>query len=147
MANFIATVGPAALRNWEICKRERLWGVMERRGMPTGAAQAKRVTTGDYIFIWLGAPPSGRAKGGVKALVQATGPFNPVPLRIPWPDPQDYAGVIPIRVISELNTPVGDSFSGPKRTSVRFGIQNIALIHGFRELDDNVAAKIKTLFP
>jgi hypothetical protein len=66
MGNFIATVSTKAPGNWEICKREGLWGVIERHGSATGVANAERVAAGDCIFIWLG--KRGRSSpGGVIA--------------------------------------------------------------------------------
>jgi hypothetical protein len=147
MGNFIAAVSPQAPGNWQICKREGLWGVIERWGSATGVANARRVAVGDYIFIWLG--KQGRSPGGVIAKTQALGPFDPVRpgVRIPWPNPDHYAGVIPIRVISELDSPVGDSFTLPGRVGRRFGLSNMALIHGFREIDAAVATRLDEVLP
>jgi len=148
MADYLATVSPAALGNWDICKREGLWGVIEKGG-PTGAANAKRVATGDRIFVWLGKPKRGPAKNGLVAQVEAIGPFEPAgaSTAVPWPNPSDYAGVIPIKLVAELAVPETDAFPKPAQTGVRFGIPNIALIHGFRELSPDVAQKVSAVFP
>lgn len=144
MADFIATVSPDAPGNWGICKRKKLWGVIEKHGSSTGAANGRRVRSGDRIFIWLGKPKRGNAPHGLAALVEATGDYRPVRSRAeaPWPHPEDYAGIFPIEVIVELGTPVPDRFPGPERVGVRFGIQNMALIHGFRAVTPEVAARL-----
>jgi hypothetical protein len=55
--------------------------------------------------------------------------------------------VFPIRVVAELDTPEGDTFPAPARVGRRFGLSNMALIHGFREIDRTVAEKLDALFP
>jgi hypothetical protein len=150
MRKFIATVSPKTPYNWEICKSERLWGVIERHGSTTAVASAQRVKAGDRIFIWLGKARRGSSTAnGVIAQAEALGPFKRVGpgVRVPWPNPKDYAGVFPIRVVSELDSPVGDSFTGPNRTSLHFGLSNMALQVGFSEIvDDDVANKLAALF-
>ena len=144
MTDFIATVSPDALGNWAICKANGVWGVVEKGGSSTGAANGRRVRSGDRVYVWLGKPKRGNAPHGLAALVEATGPFRPTGnlSDVPWPNPLDYAGTFPIRVITELGTPVPDSFRGPDRMGARFGVQNMALIHGFRAISPEVAARL-----
>src|SRR4051794_355170 len=107
MTDFIATVSPDNIGNWDICKRDALWGVVEKSGMKTGSANARRVRAGDRIFIWLGKPKRGPGVGGVKAHVEALGPYEPATSgsHIPWPHPEDYAGTFPVRLVAELDLP------------------------------------------
>jgi hypothetical protein len=149
MADFIATVSPDALGNWDICKREGLWGVIEKGGSSTGVANARRVRTGDRIFVWLGKPKRGRAPSGLVAQVEALGPYEPVHtgIAVPWPNAADYSGVFPIKLVAELTTPEPDTFEGPQRVGVRFGLQNMALIHGFRSIDPEVATRLAAVLP
>lgn len=148
VADFIATVSPDALGNWEICKREQLWGVIERRGSSTGAANARRVDAGDRIFIWLGKPRRGKGSGGLKAQIVAVGGYEAARpgLHVPWPAPADYAGVIPINLVDELADPVPDRFPAPNRIGTWSGLENTALIHGFREISVDVAERLEAEF-
>jgi hypothetical protein len=149
VSDFIATVSPDALGNWDICKREGLWGVIEKGGSATGVANARRVHTGDRIFVWLGKPKRGRAASGLVAQVEALGPYVPVRTgtTVPWPNASDYAGVFPIRLVAELAIPEPDTFPGPERVGVRFGLQNMALIHGFRSITPDVAERRAAVLP
>lgn len=126
-------MSPDALGNWDICKREGLWGVIEKGRSSTGVANARRVRTGDRIFVWLG--KRGRAQGGLVAQVEAFGSYQPVHtgIAVPWPNAADYAGVFPIKLVAELAVAEPDTFEGPQRVGVRFGLQNMELIHGFRQ--------------
>jgi hypothetical protein len=151
MANYIATVSPEALGNWDICKREGLWGVLSR-SVP-GVASARGVVSGDRIFVWLGKPKRGtvseRARHGIIALLVAVGPYTPVStgVTVPWPNPSDYAGVFRVRLLHELESPEPDTFPTPRRVGVRFGFNNMALNHGFRPVEDAVATRLDALFP
>lgn len=149
MRYFLATISPNARANWQMCKVEGVWGVKEAGGTRrTGTANARRVQAGDLIFVWLSKNPRRRTDpSGLAAVVEVLGGLKSAAsgAHIPWPDPKDYAGSFPIRVVEELAEPVGDRFED--QVSVHFGIENIALIHGFRELTDpEVVKKIKAIF-
>jgi hypothetical protein len=143
VADFIATLAPTRTANWEICKREGLWGVV---GQGTNwRKNADRVRAGDRIFVWRG----GRHNGFI-AWIQALGPLRLAgarAVRIPWPDPDWFGGVFPMRVVAELDRPESDTFPNDRgRYGVRFGFNNTALQHIFEEVSPAVAARIATAF-
>jgi len=143
MAFYLATVGADALGNWQVCKREGVWGVRERGSHGrTGTANAMRVRRGDIMFVWLSKDPRNRkAPSGIKAKATVTGDFKTVGAgaTIPWPDRSAYVGSFPIEVTQELAVPVGDRFQ--HKRGVASGIENIALIHGFREVSDKAVVE------
>jgi hypothetical protein len=114
---------------------------------------ARKVVVGDHIFMWLSKPKTGtaaeRARYGIVALLEAVGPYTPAVagVTVPWPNPDDYAGVFRVRLLHELDSPEPDTFPTPRRVGVRFGFNNMALNHGFRPIDESVAAKLDALFP
>jgi hypothetical protein len=143
VTDFIATLAPEKSGNWDICKRESLWGIVGRGS--NWRKNGNRVTTGDRIFIWRG----GRNNGFI-AEAEALGPLQLVGkpgVRVPWPDPQWFGGVFPIRVVTELTTPATDSFLNVNgRVGIRFGFNNTALQHIFEEVSPAVARKIASAF-
>lgn len=145
MADFIACVSPDYPNNWEICRSKGLWGVIEKRGSVTGRANAERVRPGDTMYVWIGRSKTG-GPNGIKARARVATSFHRArgTSDIPWPDPDAYAGTFEIDQIEELPTPVSDRFRN--NVSIRFGIENIALIHGFRELAQSTAEKLRKLF-
>lgn len=135
MAVFLATVGPDALDNWRLCRRDGVWGVRERgRSGRTGTANAQRVKAGDTIYVWRSKGRDRHVKSGIFAKAVALGGFQTIGggAAIPWPDRAAYLGSFPIDVLAELAEPVPDRFEG--FVGVESGIENIALIHGFREI-------------
>ncbi len=106
-----------------------------------GRAAAERVQPGDRIYVWRGRPNN----GFIAELEVLTG-YQPIsPTRVvPGPDPESFAGTFNVRLIQELDTPATDKFVN--YISVKFGIENIALIHGFRELSIAVAERIALAF-
>jgi hypothetical protein len=135
MTAFIAALAADHLGNWDICKREMLWGV-PRSSHAERAALA--VAPGDTIFIWRSTRP--RAPGGLFARVKATSravrAINP-----PWPDRHRYSYVFSIELTDELPIPIGDRFPGNK-ISILFGLQNMTVNWGFGRLPDDVERKM-----
>lgn len=141
MTDFLATLSSKYPGNWEICKRESLWGVVGRG--TNWRKNAQRVKAGDRIFVW-------KSRHGMLAQLEALGPLQLAGpgVRIPWPDPDWFGGVFPMRVVAELATPVPDSFpDGNGRNGVRFGFNNTALQHIFEEISPTVAARVAAVFP
>ena len=102
--------------------------------------------TGDRVFVW----KSGRPNGFI-AQVEALGRFQFVGapgVVVPWPDPDWFGGVFPMRVVSELDRPIGDAFPPENgRVSPQFGFNNTALLHCFAEISPAVARRIAAVFP
>ncbi len=68
-------------------------------------------------------------------------------VHVPWDEPEWFGGVFPIRVLAELERPVGDSFPDSNgRKGVRFGFNNTALQHIFEEIPPDVAERIAAVF-
>ncbi len=135
MTAFIAALAANYLGNWDICKREGLWGV-PHSGHAERAALA--VVSGDTIFIWRSARPG--TPGGLFARVKATGRAVRA-VSPPWPDHHRYSYVFPIKLIDELAVPIGDRFPGNK-ASILFGLQNMMVNWGFGRLPDDVERKM-----
>jgi hypothetical protein len=144
MTDFIGTLAPQRSANWDICKEEGLWGVVGRG--TNWRKNALRVSRGDRIYIWRG----GRNNGFI-AKVEALDSARLAGgsgVRVPWPDPEWFGAVIPIRVVAELAAPVGDTFPNENgRVGVRFGFNNTTLQHIFEEIPYAVAARVDSIFP
>jgi hypothetical protein len=143
VANFIATLAPERTDNWDICKREQLWGIVGRG--TNWRKNAERLRPGDRVFIWRG----GRRNGFIASIV-ALGPVQFVGpgVRIPWPDPTWFGGVFPMRVQAELSVPESDTFPNDKgRVGQRFGFNNTVLQHIFEEIPPAVATRVAAVFP
>jgi hypothetical protein len=146
MADFIAALAPDLASNWEVCKRERLWGIGQGKNW---SANAARVAKGDHVYIWRSR--SGRRPGGFIAYIEALDRVRLASepgVRIPWPDPKRFGGVLPMRVVAELDQPAGDRF--PKANGYRgerFGFPQIALRNGIDTLEPDCAQRIVAAFP
>lgn len=135
VAHFLATIAPDALDNWQLAKANGVWGVRESGAAgKTGTANARRVAPGDALYIWRSKGRDARAIGGIIAKAEVIGPFQTLAegAKVPWPNRAAYLGSFPIQLVGELANPVPDRFVN--RIGVESGIENIALIHGFREI-------------
>jgi hypothetical protein len=145
MTSFLATLSPKHPGNWEICKRNRLWGIVGRGN--NWRSNAQKLRSGDRVFVWR----SGRPDGGVLAQIEALGPValvRPGDL-VPWneTEPNWFGAVFPMRVTSELATPVPDSFPRSNgQVGLRFGFNNIVLQHIFEEIPADVANRLAAEF-
>ncbi|WP_448616211.1 hypothetical protein [Modestobacter sp. URMC 112] len=141
MADFIAALGKDRYRNWEVCKREQLWGMVASGS--NWRSNGRRVQRGDRIFIW-------RSGHGFIAQLEAQGPMRLTAepgVPVPWDEPNLFGGVVDIRVVTELATPIGDSFPNANgRVGLRFGFNNTALQHVFEEVSPDVGARIQAAF-
>jgi hypothetical protein len=142
MADFIAALREDRYQNWEVCKRERLWGMVDSGS--NWRSNGRRVERGDRIFIW-------RSGGhGFIAELEAQGPMRLTAepgVPVPWDDPESFGGVVDIRVVTELATPIGDSFPNRNgRVGLRFGFNNTALQHVFEQVTPEVGARIEAAF-
>jgi hypothetical protein len=143
MTDFIATLAAERTGNWDICKREHLWGVVGRGS--NWKKNASQVRTGDRIFVWKSGP-----RNGFIAQMEARGPLTLVGepgAVVPWPEPDWFGGVFPMRVVREVSNPLTDSFPNAQgRNGVRFGFNNTALQHIFEEISPSIAARIDEAF-
>ena len=135
MTAFLAALAADHVGNWDICKREGLWGV-PHSGHAERAALA--VVPGDTIFIWRSKAP--RMPGGLLARATATGIAIPA-TDPPWPDRDRYRYVFSIRVDEELPIPIGDRFPG-NRTSVLFEVPNMTVNWGFGRISTATERKM-----
>lgn len=141
MTAFVATLGPKLASNWDICKKSSQWGIIGRGS--NWRAGANKVSVGDEIFVWRGGKPN-----GFIAMAEATGTaeFVGPGVRVPWPEPQGYGAVVPIRVVRELVRPEGDSFAPPSRVGSRFGFNNTVLQHMFEAVSQEQGGRIREVF-
>lgn len=139
---FIAALSPSLTTNWEICVQESLWGVVGRG--TNWRKNALNVRAHDRILIWRGG-----SKNGFIAEVEALGPCQMVDgtQLVPWPDAASFGAVIPIRVLREWVTAVGDSFNTPDRNGRRFGFNNTVLQHVIEEIPQSTAQRIYDALP
>lgn len=138
MTDFIAAIAPGLARNWQICKRERLWGVVGRGN--NWRTNVLAVEGGDRVFVWQGGNPNGFI-AELRALeaVEMVGPTT----KVPWPNPERFGGVFAIEVVAETSTPLGDRFPDDNgRFGLRYGFNNTALQHIFEEISPDIAALI-----
>jgi hypothetical protein len=137
MTDLIATLSAEGASNWEICKREGLWGTGARNNHSKHAVS--RTEVGDRIFVW-------QSGTGVVAVAEVTG--GPVELgadrSAPWPDAESYAYGIPIEVVEELREPVHDTFEDYR--SRRFGVQTHQLQSGYAVLKPEQAEALAGAF-
>ncbi|WP_222195367.1 hypothetical protein [Modestobacter italicus] len=111
MTYWVGSISFEQRDNWQICKRESLFG----SNTPT----ALGVRAGDELFIW------GSKQGWLarcRATEDARRPAGTE--EVPWPDPQHYKALIPVEVLDEPAAPV--AMAGPelKRT---VGIDTVRL--------------------
>lgn len=136
MPTFLATLSAAAASNWAICKRHRLWGT----GTSSTAKRAARnVAPGDELFVW-------QAGAGLIARAEIRSAAREVldPASVPWPEPQRYSYTFEIDVQQELNQPVTDRFKDHRST--RFGIRTHEVQAGLIQIDEAVAASLRSAF-
>jgi diadenosine tetraphosphatase ApaH/serine/threonine PP2A family protein phosphatase len=144
MADFIATLAPQRADNWPICKREELWGVVGRGS--NWRKNALILRAGDRVFIWKGGRPNGFI-AQIEALdrIRFVGAPGVV---VPWPDPDWFGGVFPMRIVAELDRPIGDDFPPENgRVSPKFGFNNTVLQHIFEEIPFAVSRRVADIFP
>jgi hypothetical protein len=135
MTAFLATLAANHVGNWDICKRELLWGVPHSSHAERAALA---VVPGDTIFIWRSKAP--RVPGGLMARVTATSAATPA-INPPWPDHDRYSYIFSIKVDDELSMPIGDRFPGNK-ISVLFGVPNMTVNWGFGHLSSAAERKM-----
>lgn len=137
MTELIATLSAEGASNWEICKRERLWGTGARNNHSKHAVS--RTAVGDSLYVW-------QSGTGVIARARVTGrPFEFTSSRpAPWPQPETYVYGIPIEVDEELAEPAGDAFDGYR--SQRFGVQTHQLQSGYAVLKPDQAEALESTF-
>jgi hypothetical protein len=128
MADYIAALSAEYRGNWQICKRERLWGASQKGG---SHGHGRQVHRGDRIFIW-------QSGEGLLAMCRATADsYEPTSVsEVPWPEPERYGWLMPIEVVAEMGVPIVDEFlpSGNGRVSRRFGLEMWRLRGGFEEV-------------
>jgi hypothetical protein len=146
MTAFLATIGADAQENWQIAKREGLWGVKAQGKNYTSLSHAHLVRAGDSVYFWRTKPRNGGANG-ILARAEALEPLRLVAsggVHVPW-EPKDlYVGVFRMRLVQELPSPVGGSFTD--RVSDSFGFSNTVVLHGFERLEPSVSARIERVF-
>jgi hypothetical protein len=93
VTGWVASLKHNELTNWDICKREGLFG--------TGSPRGSGVREGDVLFVWW-------ARHGLIArariLEDSRGPRSVA--EIPWPDPQRYKYLFAIEVTDEVTRPL-----------------------------------------
>lgn len=146
MTAFLATIGADALENWQIAKREGLWGVKAQGKNYTSLSHAQTVQANDVVYFWQTKPRTG-GSNGILAKAEAMESLRLVALggvHVPWTPTDIYVGVFRIKLIRELPSPVGGGFTD--RVSDSFGFSNTVVLHGFERLDPAVAARIEKVF-
>lgn len=146
MTAFLATIGSDAQENWQIAKREGLWGVKSQGKNYTSLSHAQRVRKSDTIYFWRTKPRTG-GPNGIVAKVEALESLRRVELggvHVPWEPSDLYVGVFGIKLVQELPEPVGGTFTD--RVSDDFGFSNTVVLHGFEQLEPSVAARIDSVF-
>lgn len=93
MAGWVASLSVAEFDNWEICKRDHLFG--------TGSSRGAGVRAGDDVFFW-------RAQSGLFSYALATGNAETVrdDTYVPWPGRERYRYVWPIEIVAERDAPL-----------------------------------------
>lgn len=125
MNYLIATLSAEAADNWEICKREQLWGTPAKASHAKHAVRVAR--PGDRLFVW-------QSSVGLVAAATLEGEvfeFRSVS-EVPWPNPEVYRFGVRLTDIQELPEPVFDPFDD--YVSHRFGVQTYQLQSGFAVL-------------
>lgn len=127
---FLGTLSAEQSSNWLICKNRGLWG---SGSSPHAKHAAKHVRAGDLMFVWL-------SRKGLFALAEFIGPAVTVApgVDVPWPSPEKYLNVYPIRPLVELAEPLGDSFEDHR--SIRFGVRTHELQSGLIKIEPDLAA-------
>lgn len=139
MTDFIASIAPKLSANWEICKRERLWGIVGHGN--NWRSNAERLNGGDRIFVWRGGPPNNGFIAEVRALAGAE--FVALSTKVPWPHRETFGAVVPIEVVAEARVPLKDRFPDSNgRVGLRYGFNNTVLQHVFEEISTGTAERI-----
>jgi putative restriction endonuclease len=90
LAGWVASLSVNEISNWEICRATNLFG--------SGASRAAGVRAGDKLYFWW-------AQHGLFARAVATSDAQPVKhenmVQVPWPSPERYKYLIPIRVLND----------------------------------------------
>ncbi len=139
MAAFVFSLSYSDSANWPICKDTGLIGV---RSSASAQRSALQVHQDDIVFVWRGGGQ--RPGAGLIAMTTVTGPARPA-RNVPWPEPELYSYVIPIKVVAELATPIPDQFPNNQR-GIKFGIQNTDLQKGLRPLSQDSFSRLRQCF-
>lgn len=99
MTHWVGSISFEQQDNWQICKRESLFG--------SNTNAALKVRAGDELFIW-------GSRHGWLARCRATSDARPPRgvEEVPWPEPERYRALIAIEILDEPATPL--SMSGPE---------------------------------
>lgn len=103
MTSWVGSISFEQRDNWEICKRESLFGSNTRTALG--------VRAGDELVIW------GSQQGWLarcRATADARAPRGVE--EVPWPEPEKYTALIPMEVLNEPRRPVAMSGAEIQRT-------------------------------
>lgn len=128
MTSWIGSISFDQRDNWEICKRESLFGSNTRTALG--------VRAGDEFFIW------GSQQGWLgrcRATADARPPRGVE--EVPWPEPERYTALIPMEVLDEPSRPVEMSGQDLQRT---VGIGTVRLPQ-FPRIDAAAAGRLTDL--
>ncbi|MGY1737019.1 hypothetical protein [Geodermatophilus sp. SYSU D00684] len=128
MATWLGSIRAEDSGNWDICKREGLFG--------SDRLAALKVRAGDDIVVW-------GARRGWLGRLRATADAHP-PARladVPWSEPKRYEALIPMRVVDEPTSPVW--MDGEEFMAVA-GVHTVQ-IRNFERLAGDRAAEIVAL--
>ncbi len=93
MTSWVGSISFEQRDNWEICKRESLFG--------SNTVTALGVRKGDELFIW------GSKRGWLARCRVTADARRPLGVEeVPWPDPERYRAFIPIKVVDEPAEPL-----------------------------------------
>lgn len=128
MTTWLGSINAKHSANWEICKREELFG--------SDRPPALRVRAGDDILVW------GAKRGWLGRLRATSDARSPGSLTdVPWPDAHRYKALIPMTVLDEPATPLfmpGDEFMTAS------GVHTVQ-IRNFEQLSNDRAAYVVSL--
>ncbi|MGY2079894.1 hypothetical protein [Modestobacter sp. SYSU DS0657] len=93
MTYWVGSISFEQRDNWQICKRESLFG--------SNTLTALGARAGDELFIW------GSRQGWLARCRVTQDARRPAGVEeVPWPEPERYTALIPIEVLDEPTTPV-----------------------------------------
>ena len=130
MSAYLCTVSRHSPENWALCKQVGLWGIPGRKQLRIP------VEVEDRLLVWVG------GQGYVAEAVVTNRPRSPSSeAEVPWPGGTfRFMTVIPMKVATEVQTPIRFPFIGDKQAET--GLSKTNFMGGFRRLPTDVSILI-----
>ena len=139
MKSFICWISPKSKENWDICKKNNMWGIGKNSNVANN--HCRKISKGDKLYIWVG-------DIGYVASAEVTVDkqifVDGVNITAPWTG--DYSYLIPWQINRELKTPVYLKFNLPGQVQELTKVKQGVTISGFFEIHSDQKKALEEIF-